>query len=165
MQNKSQLQRGTALAAFLIPQLGCLLIALLVLGLGVSQPVSVPPPTLPTLTPLSASAPLVLGEVVAAENIDRDGCAVDVTDRFDNDDAFYIVLQDSAIPEGTSVFVRLYQDGIAVEDTDELIAQQDYSNVCVNFVFENDDEWDSGEYEAEFFINGTAYQSVSFAVP
>lgn len=164
MRNTYHLQRGAALTAFILPQIGCFLIAFLVLGLGSAQTVSVPPPTFPTVTP-STGIVFQLEDVVAAENIDRDGCAIDITDTFSSDATFYIVLQDSGMAQGTTVFVRLYHEGEALEDSDEITAQQDYSNVCVNFAFENDTEWDSGEYEAQYFINGTAYQSVHFTVP
>src|SRR5689334_7711798 len=39
---------------------------------------------------------LDLGDVVVAENVDRDGCAVDVTDTFNDDDSIYAVLTDTA---------------------------------------------------------------------
>jgi hypothetical protein len=107
---------------------------------------------------------LVLGDVVVAENVDRDGCAVDETDSFDDNADIYTVLTDSAMPEGTTVFARLYHDDVAVEDTDAITAQEDYTNICVNFVFENDEGWDSGDYEVEFFVNGNAYESAQFSV-
>jgi hypothetical protein len=118
----------------------------------------------------SQSAPQIrvgnfdLGDVVAAENLDSDGCAVNITDTYDSLDDFYIVMEDNAIPTGTSIFVRLYHESIAVEDTDEIMAEVDYANVCVNFVFDSTEGWDSGAYEAEFFVNGKAYRSVSFTV-
>lgn len=107
---------------------------------------------------------LNLGEVVVAENIDRDGCAVDVTDSFGENDPIYAVLSDSAMPEGTTVFARLYHDDVTVEDSDEITAPEDYTNICVNFVFENDEGWDSGDYEIEFFVNGNPYESANFSV-
>jgi hypothetical protein len=107
---------------------------------------------------------LNLGSVVVAENVDRDGCAVDVTDSFDDNDTIYAVLTDSAVPQGTTVFARLYHDGVALEDSDESTAADDYTNVCVNFAFDNSAGWDEGEYEVEFWVNGNAYQSASFTV-
>ncbi|MFN8374365.1 MAG: hypothetical protein U0694_16000 [Anaerolineae bacterium] len=107
---------------------------------------------------------LNLGSVVVAENVDRDGCAVDVTDRFDDNATVYAVLGDSAMPEGTRVFARLYRDDVAVEDRDEITADQDYTNVCVSFSFVPDQPWESGDYEVEIFVNGNAYESASFTV-
>ena len=108
-----------------------------------------------------------LGPVVAAQNIDRDNCAVDATTSFDDNNAVYVVLEDSQLARGTSMFARLYQDGKAIEDTRELVAEEDYDNVCVSFVFEATDRaevWDSGDYEVEFYINGNAYQATSFQI-
>lgn len=107
---------------------------------------------------------LVLGDVVVAENVDRDNCAVDVTESFDDNDTIYAVLSDSSMPEGTTVFARLYHDDVAVEDTDEDTAAEDYSSVCISYAFESDNGWDSGDYEVEFFVNGNAYESAQFSV-
>lgn len=108
-----------------------------------------------------------LGPVVAAQNIDRDNCAVDATTSFDDNDPIYVVLEDSQLEQGTTMFARMYQDGTAVEDTRELVAEEDYNNVCVSFVFEPTDRaevWEPGNYEVEFYINGNAYQSTSFQI-
>jgi hypothetical protein len=108
-----------------------------------------------------------LGPVVAAQNIDRDNCAVDATNSFDDNDPIYVVLEDSQLARGTTMFARMYQNGTAVEDTRELTAEEDYNNVCVSFVFEptdNAEVWDPGNYEVEFYINGNAYQSTSFQI-
>jgi len=108
-----------------------------------------------------------LGPVVAAQNIDRDNCAVDATTSFDDNDPIYVVLEDSQLAKGTSMFARMYKDGTAIEDTRELVAEEDYNNTCVSFVFEPTDRaevWDAGNYEVEFYINGNAYQSTSFQI-
>jgi hypothetical protein len=108
-----------------------------------------------------------LGPVVAAQNVDRDNCAVDATTSFDDNDPIYVVLEDSQLARGTTMFARMYRNGTAVEDTSELTAEQDYNNTCVSFVFEptdNAEVWDEGNYEVEFYINGNAYQSTSFEI-
>jgi hypothetical protein len=108
-----------------------------------------------------------LGPVVAAPSVDRDNCAIDATSTFDTNDAVYVVLEDAKLEEGTTMFARLYRDGVAVEDTRELTAEEDYDNVCVSFVFEPStgaEVWDAGEYEAEFFVNGNSYRSTSFDI-
>ncbi|MBZ0302806.1 MAG: hypothetical protein K8J31_23885, partial [Anaerolineae bacterium] len=77
----------------------------------------------------------------------------------------YIVAPYSDVPAGTSVFVRLYQDGTPIEDTSEIQADQDYHNTCLNFVFEPiEGTFDPGSYEAEFFVNGNPAQSVNFEI-
>jgi hypothetical protein len=105
-----------------------------------------------------------IGRVVSAWSIDRDGCATETTSTFRPSDPIYVVAEDSTVPAGTSVFVRIYREGQAVEDTDEIVADQDYNNSCINFVFESNNGFDAGRYEAEFYINGNPANSVQFEV-
>jgi len=108
-----------------------------------------------------------LGPVVVAQGVDRDNCAVDATSTFDNTDPIYVVLEDSVLPQGTTMFARLYENDRALEDTRELTAEQAYDNTCVSFVFEptsSAEVWDAGNYEVEFFVNGNSYQSTSFQI-
>jgi len=108
-----------------------------------------------------------LGPVVAAQAIDRDNCAVDATTHFTTSDPVYVVLVDSQLPQGTTMYARLYKDGVAIEDTKELTADQDYNNTCVNFVFrpsQSAETWQPGNYEAEFFVNGNSYRSTTFDI-
>jgi len=108
-----------------------------------------------------------LGPVVVAQGVDRDNCAVDATNSFDNNDPIYVVLEDAQLPRGTTMFARLYEDNKAIEDTQQLTAEDDYDNVCVSFVFEPSNSaevWDEGNYEVEFFVNGNSYQSTSFQI-
>jgi len=121
-----------------------------------------------TLNPSNnTSSTANLGPVVAAQGIDRDNCAVDATTHFSTSDPVYVVLADSQLAQGTTMFARLYKDGVAIEDTKELTAQEDYNNVCVNFVFrpsQNAEVWQPGNYEAEFFVNGNSYRSTTFDI-
>jgi hypothetical protein len=106
-----------------------------------------------------------LGRVVSASAIDRDGCATDSTSIFGAFEPVYVVAEDSAVPSGTSVFVRLYHEGTPVEDAPEITADQDYDNTCINFVFEPEGAaFDPGSYEAEFIINGNPANTVSFEI-
>ncbi|HLV37596.1 MAG TPA: hypothetical protein VKY59_20930 [Spirillospora sp.] len=106
-----------------------------------------------------------VGRPVSAASVDRDGCPVNVTTNFAPDEQIYIVAPQTDVPAGTAVFVRLYHNGMAIEDTVEILADQDYRNTCINFVFEPvDGTFDPGSYEAEFYINGNPAESVSFAI-
>ncbi|MBZ0306513.1 MAG: hypothetical protein K8I82_10645 [Anaerolineae bacterium] len=105
-----------------------------------------------------------LGNVVTAASLDRDGCAVEEASTFNATDSIYVVTDGSQIPEGTSVFVRLYQDNTAVEDADEITADQDYNNVCISFVFESETGFTPGAYEAEFYVNGNRANTVQFNI-
>lgn len=108
-----------------------------------------------------------LGDVVVSEGIDNEGCSTNIVTQFADNDPVYVILEDATLPEGTRIFARLYRDNRAVEDTEELVADQDYSNVCVNFVFEptaGAKVWETGDYEIEFFVNGNSYRAVEFEI-
>ena len=106
-----------------------------------------------------------LGPLVVTTAVDRDGCPVDDVNRLDNVDAFYVVAPNSEVAANTDVFARLYRDGGAVEDVPIITADRDYSNTCINFIFEHlDGSFPPGEYEVEFWVNGNAYDSVTFRI-
>ena len=109
---------------------------------------------------------IFLGPAVISEQIDRDNCPVDITSRLDDVDSFYVVAPDSQIPNGTDIFVRLYKEGIAIEDLPIITANQDYDSTCINFMFEtvNGQDFETGNYEAEFWVNGNVYNEVSFEI-
>jgi hypothetical protein len=106
-----------------------------------------------------------LGNAVAAEGVDSDGCPLDVTSDFEDSEDVYIIAPDSFIPEGTSIFVRLYHENTAVEDTREIVADRDYESTCINFVFEpSGAPFDEGDYTAEFYVNGNVADSIDFQI-
>jgi hypothetical protein len=106
---------------------------------------------------------IAIGQPVSAVSVDRDGCPTQTTASFDVNEDVFVVAPNSDIPSGTSVFVRLYQNGAPVEDTTEIMADQNYTNTCLNFQFEPiDGPFDPGQYEAEFIINGNPGPTVSF---
>jgi len=106
-----------------------------------------------------------LGRVVSASSIDRDGCATNTTTSFETSEPVYVVAEGSVVPEGTSVFVRLYHEGQPVEDAPEITADQNYNNTCINFIFEPDGSaFDPGSYEAEFIINGNPADTINFEI-
>jgi hypothetical protein len=106
-----------------------------------------------------------LGNPVTAANIDRDGCPTSTASSFNRNQDVYVVAPGSDIPAGTAVFVSLYRGGQRIEDAPEITADQDYTNTCLNFVFEPvGGAFQPGNYEAEFVINGNAAQSVTFTI-
>ncbi len=106
-----------------------------------------------------------LGDVVTALNVDRDGCPIDATNDFRSDEAVYVAAERSEIPAGSTVFARLYREGEAVEDTNEITADRDMT-ACVWFQFEDTASggFAPGDYEAELFVNGNPSDAVSFTV-
>ena len=107
-----------------------------------------------------------LGSLEIAEEIDRNGCAIDNVSSLQNSARFYVIAPNSEYPAGTTIFARLYRDGLVVEDLPLITANQDYSSSCINFVFETVDgnAFEAGAYEAEFWVNGNSYDSISFNI-
>jgi len=113
----------------------------------------------------AADAGIVFGNVVVSESVDRDGCAVNTTSSFNSDTSqFYVVAEESTIPANTEVFVRLYRDGQPVEDLPPITSADSFENTCINFVFESTSTFESGNYEAEFIVNGNPMNSVQFEI-
>ena len=53
---------------------------------------------------------------------------------------------------------------VAIEDRDEITADEDYTNVCVSFSFVPEEDWEPGDYSVEIFVNGNAYEAASFTI-
>lgn len=119
------------------------------------------------VNPAGAQSSYRLGNLVAADSIDRDGCAVEAVSTFANGTGpVYVVAEDSMIPAGTNIFARLYLDGQPVEDTEAIVSDQNYDSTCIYFAFEPDGTFElaPGRYEAEFIVNGNAIDVVNFNV-
>ncbi len=107
-----------------------------------------------------------IGNVVTTSAVDMNGCPTDSRADFEPGEQVYVVAENSDFPAGTSVFVRLYHEGAALEDAPEIQADRDYTNSCINFIFEptSGQEFDAGDYQAEFIINGNSADTVNFEV-
>jgi hypothetical protein len=114
----------------------------------------------------ASSDDIDLGSLEISEGIDRDGCATEEVSSLNDVESFYVVAPNSAFPETTTIFARLYRDDEIVEDLPAITANQDYNNTCVNFVFEtsNGRDFPSGDYTVEFFVNGNSYSSTDFEI-
>lgn len=129
-----------------------------------------PTPTIVNTAPNSANqgeavTNPTLGTVVAASNIDREGCPTGATTTFNGGDTIYVGVTSGDIPQGTDMFARLYFEDQPIEDTDVITADADYT--CVAFAFEattGAEVLESGNYEAQLFVNGNPGDSVSFQV-
>jgi hypothetical protein len=107
-----------------------------------------------------------IGNVVTTSAVDMNGCPTDLRADFEPGEQVYVVAENSDFPAGTSVFVRLYHEGAPLEDAPEIQADRDYTNSCVNFIFEptSGQEFDAGDYQAEFIVNGNSADTVNFEV-
>jgi len=122
-------------------------------------------PTEPNVAQSSGFSDVEIGNLIVSTDIDRNGCPVDSVSMMGDPESFYVVAPNSDIPEGTVVFARLYYEGEPIEDVDEIVADRDYTDTCLNFVFETMNfAFDSGNYEVEFFVNGNVYGPVDFTV-
>lgn len=123
-------------------------------------------PTIPQQqNPVTNNANIQLGAPVSAVGIDRNGCATETTSTFSGSDNIYVIAPNSNVPQGTTVFARLYRNNDPIEDAPQITADKDYSQSCINFVFQpTGADFQPGTYEAQFFVNGNAASSVTFNV-
>lgn len=108
-----------------------------------------------------------MGNMYVASQIDQDGCPVREETRFAAGDAVYVGTEPSNIPQGTAVFARLIYEGQPVEDTDEIVADQDLRGTCAWFEFEaarGSRGLEPGSYQAELIVNGNRVDRVQFEV-
>lgn len=121
----------------------------------------------PRDTTINTEDGIEFGRVVTTTNVDRNGCPTDVTSSFPaGTDLVYVVAQNAEVTSGTEVYVRWYLDGQVYEDAEPITADQDYQDTCINFLLEPDDAntLRSGDYEAEFIINGNPADTVNFQI-
>lgn len=115
--------------------------------------------------PQTNESNIQLGAPVSARSVDSNGCATESQSTFFGNDSIYVVAPDSNIAQGTSLFVRLYRDSEVIEDAPAITADRDYTNNCINFVFQpTGAAFEVGNYEAQFFVNGNPGPSVVFNV-
>ena len=155
--------------------MGCLLALLLLFGAGIltarqSSTIS-GSGTAPAISMASTVAyvddtGVSIARFASALSTDADGCPVDETPTFRRSEAVN-VFAIGAFPRDTTVFARMYYDGVPIEDTDMLTADQDYDDVCVYFIFEptvGAEVFDRGPYTIEFFVNEVSAGSVDVVV-
>ena len=106
-----------------------------------------------------------LGQMYAALNVDANGCPLDTSSQFYSDETIYIGVDESQIPQGTSMFVRLLHEGQPVEDAPEIQADRNMRS-CVWFEFQPDTArgFDPGSYEGELYVNRQLVDSIRFEV-
>jgi hypothetical protein len=122
-------------------------------------------PSIPQQQNPASNTNIQLGAPVAAVGVDRNGCATDTTSTFSPSDSIYVVAPNSNVPQGTTLFVRLYRNNNAIEDAPQITADKDYVQNCINFVFQpKGANFTPGTYEAQFYINGNAASSVKFNI-
>lgn len=105
-----------------------------------------------------------LGPAFVASRVDNSGCPVDEPRSLNATQPIYAGIEESNIPTGTSVFARLYREGIPIEDTDELTTEDDL-RACVWFQFDpGSGGFEPGDYQVELVVNGQSAGRVPFEV-
>jgi hypothetical protein len=161
--------------------MGCLLVLLLLFGGGfltARQSSTISAPATPQTSILRGDfgrsfSPVYVDDTgvaitrfTSAIATEADGCPADETSTFRRSDDIS-VFAIGAFPRGTTVFARMSYDGVPVEDTDTLTADQNYDDVCVYFTFEptiGAEVFDRGPYVIEFFINGASAGSLDLVI-
>lgn len=164
--------------------MGCLLVLLLLFGAGfltarqsssISGSCATPQPdstlyycnySWAASTAYADDTGVSITRFTSAHATDADGCPMDETSTFRRSDDVS-VFAIGVFPRGTTVFARMSYDGVPVEDTDTLTADQNYDDVCVYFIFEptvGAEVFDRGPYTIEFFVNGVSAGSLDLVV-
>jgi hypothetical protein len=111
------------------------------------------------------SSNVQLGRLVTTSGLDRNGCPTKPQSIFAPDQDIYVVAPNSNVPLGTTVYVRLSREGVPIEDAPEITAEQDYTGICINYVFQpTGADFVTGNYKVQFFINGSAGPSIDLKV-
>jgi hypothetical protein len=107
-----------------------------------------------------------LGDIVTAEGIGDGNEPVDETDSFDSSqDYIYVVAEADFIEEGTTLFARWYREDEPFEDSQEIVADQDYRDTYLEFHLENlDNTLEEGDYRVEILANGNPVGEAEFKV-
>jgi hypothetical protein len=157
--------------------MGCLLVLLLLFGFGFlssresstmsgSGTASAVSTAIVSPTAYVDNTGVAITRFASARSTDADGCPLDETSSFRRSDDVNVVAI-GAFPHGTTVFARMYYDGVPVEDTDIITADQNYDDVCVYFSFEptiTAEMFDRGPYMVEFFVNGVSAGSLDLVI-
>lgn len=105
-----------------------------------------------------------LGRMYAAAEVDRQGCPVEAVSNFYADEKIFVGLEESDIPQGTEMYVRLSHEGRPIEDTNPVQADRDMQS-CVWFEFQpTGSGFEPGDYRADLIVNGNQVDSVDFLV-
>jgi len=170
MQQGTPNTQGTPNRGQIIAIIAVIVIAALVLLPRLFNNTAAPTSTIPSIPQQqnpanNSNTNIKLGNPVVATGVDRNGCATGTTSSFSPSESIYVVAPNSNVPQGTTIFVRLYRDNNPIEDAPQITADKDYLQNCINFVFQPTGvNFTPGQYEAQFYINGNAAESVTFNV-
>ncbi len=110
---------------------------------------------------------LVLGKFIMARGVIRNtGEPLSITDTFDtNAGMIYAVAFADTVAEGTMLFARWYRNGLPIEDSEVVIADQDYHDTYVEFHLDAMGQpFAPGSYAVEILANGSIINYTEFAI-
>lgn len=147
--------------------LGLLLVALVATGcLSSPQEGTTGLQTFPTATTASNQQVNGLGAFVTARSIGSDSSPQNVTNTFGPNDTVYAVVQVQQFAQGNRVFARWSVNGTIRQDTQEIVADRDYSNTYLEFHIQGDNgqPLSTGNWTVQLVINGNPGPTVNFRV-
>lgn len=119
-------------------------------------------PAAPAATPTPAVG---IDSLVTARALGDKNAPQDQTNTFASGDTIYAVARVARLPAGTKLFARWSQDGTAREDTDELVADRDYTNTYVEFhISGTQQNLGTGNWTVQLFVNGNPSKQVGFQI-
>lgn len=106
-----------------------------------------------------------ISQVVTARTVGEGNVPSDVTDRFSTGDPVIYAVAQGNIPSGTHLFARWSREGNPFEDTNEIVADRDYSNTYIEFhISPNGKALAPGSYAVQFFVDGNPGPKAQFTV-
>ena len=137
------------------------------------RPTSAPSATLtPEIASFATPDPalndgIVISNAAATTELDENSCAVGADTRFPEDSSVIYLTAEATVPRDTAIFVRLFRNSSPLQDTETIIADQDYADICIFFEFTHDrDEgfFRRGEYTAQIIANDLLRARINFFV-
>lgn len=110
---------------------------------------------------------IALGDFVVGSSLNADGCVTRPASSFRSTDTIYVGIQPSDFPNGTVFYAQFFVNGELYEETDEITADDDYGDTCVQFNIQAESgapNLTRGNYEANFYVNGNVADTVTFVV-
>jgi len=97
-----------------------------------------------------------LGQLVTAKGLGDKNAPQNVTDTFNSTDTVYAVVNVISFPSGHKVFSRWTPPSGKIEDTDVIVANQNYSNTNLEFHIsgENGQPLETGQYRVQLYVDG-----------
>ena len=107
-----------------------------------------------------------IGDITMAKSVDNNNAPQNATTTFNSADTIYATVKVDFFGNGHKVFSRWTVPNQPNEDTGEITADKDYSNVYLEFHIggNNGQALATGQYTVQLFIDGNAGPKTQFTV-